>query len=271
MRSSAAAAAVAACLVFAACGGAGDARSGSAPAGQATIDALASLSWDSVVSRARGTEVLWRMWRGDPSVNAYVDQWVMPRVRDRYGIALRAVEGQGAELVNELVVEREAGRRRGSASLVWINGETFGNLRREGLLAGPWASRLPAAAYVDSASPIIRRDFEQDPAGYESPWGRVQFALIYDSVRTPAPPHSFAELATWIRAHPGRFTIDEGFAGSATTATSPPAPSRSRGWTPCAHTSGARAPPFLPTWRPCTGCSPTARSTSACRTTRTTS
>jgi putative spermidine/putrescine transport system substrate-binding protein len=214
MRSSAAAAAVAACLVFAACGGAGDARSGSAPAGQATIDALASLSWDSVVSRARGTEVLWRMWRGDPSVNAYVDQWVMPRVRDRYGIALRAVEGQGAELVNELVVEREAGRRRGSASLVWINGETFGNLRREGLLAGPWASRLPAAAYVDSASPIIRRDFEQDPAGYESPWGRVQFALIYDSVRTPAPPHSFAELATWIRAHPGRFTIDEGFAGT---------------------------------------------------------
>ncbi len=182
-----------------------------APAGQATVDSLAGLPWDSVLARARGTDVVWRMWRGDPSINAYVDGWVVPRLRDRYGISLRAVEGQGPELVNQLVVEREAGRRTGSASLLWINGETFGNLRREGLLAGPWSARLPNAAYVDSASPIIMRDFEQDPAGYESPWGRVQSALIYDTIRTPAPPRSFAELAQWIRAHPGRFTYDQGF------------------------------------------------------------
>jgi putative spermidine/putrescine transport system substrate-binding protein len=153
------------------------------------------------------------MWRGDPSINAYVDGWVAPRLRQRYGVALVAVEGQGPEIVNQLVIEREAGRRTGTASLLWINGETFSNLRREGLLAGPWAGRLPNAAYVDSASPIISRDFEQDPAGYESPWGRVQFALIYDVARTPAPPRSLAELAAWIRTHPGRFTHDQGFTG----------------------------------------------------------
>lgn len=191
---------------------AGD-RSSAGGTGQAAVDSLARLPWDSVVSRARGTEVVWRMWRGDPSVNAYVDGWVAPRLRERYGVELRAVEGQGPEIVNQLVVEREAGRRSGTASLLWINGETFSNLRRERLLAGPWAGRLPNAAYVDSASPIISRDFEQDPAGYESPWGRVQFALIHDSLRTPAPPRTFDELATWIRAHPGRFTHDQGFAG----------------------------------------------------------
>lgn len=182
--------------------------------GQATIGALSRLPWDSVVARARGSEVLWRMWRGDPSINAYVDTWVAPRLHDRYGITLRAVEGQGAEIVNQLVVEREAGRRVGTASLLWINGETFSNLRREQLLAGPWAGRLPNAAYVDSDSPIVSRDFEQDPAGYESPWGRVQFALIYDSARTPTPPRSLDELARWIRAHPGRFTHDQGFTGT---------------------------------------------------------
>ncbi|CAN5139188.1 ABC transporter substrate-binding protein [soil metagenome] len=185
-----------------------------APAGQANVDSLARLPWASVLARARGTDVVWRMWRGDPSINAYVDGWVAPRVRDRYGVSLRAVEGQGPELVNQLVVEREAGRRTGSASLLWINGETFGNLRRERLLAGPWSARLPNAVYVDSASPIVMRDFEQDPAGYESPWGRVQFALIYDSIRTPEPPRSFTELARWVRAHPGRFTYDQGFTGT---------------------------------------------------------
>lgn len=185
-----------------------------AATGQAEIDTLRALSWDGVAARARGTEVIWRMWRGDPSINAYVDGWVAPHLLRRFGVTLRAVEGQGPEIVNELVVEKEAGRHSGTASLVWINGETFANLRRERLLAGPWASRLPSGAYVDSASSIIRRDFEQDPAGYESPWGRVQFALIYDTLRTPSPPRTVAELATWIRAHPGRFTYDQGFTGT---------------------------------------------------------
>lgn len=178
---------------------------------------IASMPWDSVVARARGTTVLWRMWRGDPAINAYVDSWVAPRVKQRFGVTLTAVEGQGPELVNSLVTEREAGgasgTASGTASLVWINGETFAQLRREQLLGGPWSSRLPNAQFVDSASRIIARDFEQDPAGYESPWGTVQFAMIYDSARTPAPPRSFAELASWIRAHPGRFTHDQGFTG----------------------------------------------------------
>lgn len=174
---------------------------------------LSALPWDSVVARAQGTTVTWRMWRGDPSINAYVDDWVAPRVKERFGVTLTAVEGQGPEIVNQLVTEREAGAG-GSADLVWINGETFHNLRREGLLWGPWAGRIPAARYVDSTSSIIMRDFEQDPAGYESPWGAVQFALVYDSARTPNPPRSFDELAAWIRANPGRFTHDQQFTGT---------------------------------------------------------
>lgn len=180
---------------------------------QTEVATLTALPWDSVIARARGTTVVWRKWRGDPAINAFVDGWVAEQLRTRYGIRLEAVEGQGAELVNQLVLEREAGRGRGVASLLWINGETFAQLRVESLLAGPWAGVLPSAQYVDSASPIITRDFEQDPAGFESPWGSVQFALIHDTVRTPNPPRTFAELASWIEAHPGRFTHDQGFTG----------------------------------------------------------
>lgn len=146
-------------------------------------------------------------------MNAFVDGWVAPRVRDLYDIDLRAVDGQGPELVNQLVVERAA-RSAGSTDLAWINGETFHNLRAEDLLFGPWAHRLPNGIYVDSASPIVMLDFEHDPAGYESPWGRVQFALIYDSARTPNPPRTVAELGRWIRANPGRFTHDQSFTGT---------------------------------------------------------
>lgn len=165
------------------------------------------------MARARGTTVLWRMWRGDQAINAYIDGWVSRELQQRYDITLHAVDGQGAELVNTLVTEREAGQAAGTASLMWINGETFSQMRRERLLSGPWANRLPNARYVDSASSIVMRDFEQNPDGFESPWGTVQFALIYDTARTPQPPRTFADLATWIRAHPGRFTHDQGFAG----------------------------------------------------------
>lgn len=174
---------------------------------------VAALPWDSIVSHARGTTVVWRMWRGDPAINAFVDKWVAPRVRSQYGITLQAVSGQGNELVDQLTVEREAGAVSGTASLLWINGETFGALRARKLLGGPWSQVLPAAVAVDSSSPIISRDFEQDPAGFESPWGTVQLALIYDSARTPVPPRTAAELSAWIRAHPGRFTYDQSFAG----------------------------------------------------------
>ena len=106
---------------------------------------LQRLPWDSVLSRARGTVVTWRMWRGDPSINRFVDGWAAPRLLARYGVTLRAVEGQGAEMINQLGVERQVGGS-GSADLLWINGETFGGLRKEGLLYGPWSSRLPNSA-----------------------------------------------------------------------------------------------------------------------------
>lgn len=176
--------------------------------------ALAQRPWDEVVARARGTTVTWRMWRGDAAINRYVDGWLGPRLRDTFGVDVRAVEGQGAELVNALVTEREASAgRAGTASLLWINGETFAQMQTEHLLAGPWADRLPNAALVDAGSPIISRDFEQPTAGFESPWGTVQFALIYDPARTPEPPRSIPALAEWIRRHPGRFTHDQQFTG----------------------------------------------------------
>ena len=183
------------------------------PAPPASAAELAQLPWDSVLALAKGQTVVWRMWRGDPSINAFVDNWIAPRVLTEFGITLRAVSGQGNELVDQLSVERESGAKIGTASLLWINGETFGALRSRMLLAGPWSQVLPAAALVDSASPIISRDFEQDPGGFESPYGTVQLALIYDSVRTPHPPLSLAELASWIRTHPGRFTYDQSFTG----------------------------------------------------------
>ena len=166
------------------------------------------------MAQARGTTVVWRMWRGDPAINAYVDGWVAPRMRDQSGVTVEAVEGQGPELVNTLATEREAlaggPERRASSGSTAKRSRSF---EAKGCSTARGRAHCRTRRSSTRTSSIISRDFEQDPAGYESPWGMVQFALIYDSARTPEPPTSIAALAAWIQAHPGRFTHDQQFTG----------------------------------------------------------
>lgn len=173
----------------------------------------ADTSWASTLAEARGQTVDWMMWNGDPFINAYVQTFVVPAVRDSFGVTLNVVGGQGSEIVTGLMTEIEADRAESAYDLVWINGETFYQLRQIGALHGPFVDRLPNARFVDFESPFIGTDFQQPVEGFEAPWGNVQMALIYDSARVPQPPRTREALAAWVRANPGRFTFDNAFTG----------------------------------------------------------
>jgi putative spermidine/putrescine transport system substrate-binding protein len=171
------------------------------------------MSWPDVEKAARGTTVHWMMWQGDPLINAYVRNFVVPEVRKRYDITLQVSAGQGTEIVKTLMAEQEAGSQQSALDLCWINGETFFQLRQLNALAGPFAQKLPNAQFIDFENPFIGYDFQQKNEGFECPWGNVQLAAIYDTVRTPQPPRTLAELEQWVRSHPGRFTIPFEFTG----------------------------------------------------------
>ena len=153
------------------------------------------------------------MWKGDPLINAYVDGFVAARLRDRYGVTLKTVSGQGNRIVSALMTEREAGKAESEFDLVWINGESFYQLRQIGALHGPFTGGLPNSALIDMGNPFIASDFQQPIEGFECPWGNVQFALIYNSARVKDPPRTREALASWVRANPGRFTLDTSFTG----------------------------------------------------------
>jgi putative spermidine/putrescine transport system substrate-binding protein len=138
---------------------------------------------------------------------------VAPVLRDSHGVALRLVALQGNQIVSALMTEREAAARESAYDLLWINGETFYQLRQIGALYGPFVERLPHARYLDLDNPFIAVDFQQPVDGYEAPWGNVQMALIYDSARVAVPPRTPEALAAWVRANPGRFTFDSEFTG----------------------------------------------------------
>jgi len=172
-----------------------------------------ALSWPQIEQRARGQTVHLRMWRGNVNINRYMDAYVTAALQQQYGITLRISSGQGIDLVAQLMTEIEADSQASTIDMMWINGETFYQLRHIDALYGPFTERLPNIAAVDSDNPFISTDFQQPVAGFEIPWGNVQLAHIYDAARTPEPPRSMDALAAWVNAYPGRFTFDTGFTG----------------------------------------------------------
>lgn len=166
-------------------------------------------NWPSVVEAARGQEVYFNAWGGAPNINAYI-AWVGEQVQDKYGVTLNHVKlDDTANAVNRVVTEKAAGRDEGgSVDLIWINGENFASMKRQGLLIDDnWSEMLPNYQFADVAGkPTLTYDFTVPVDGQESPWGMAQLTFYYDSAWLETPPTNLEALAQWIEDNPGRFT-----------------------------------------------------------------
>jgi putative thiamine transport system substrate-binding protein len=165
-------------------------------------------AWLRTEKAARGQTVYFNAWAGSERVNAYL-QWAAGEVERRFGITLEHVKlGDTAEAVKRVRAEKQAGRSSdGSADMLWINGENFYAMKREGLLFGPFAESLPNFALVDVAGkPTTRIDFSEPVAGMEAAWGMAQLTFYGDAKKVTQPPRRMAELIEFARRNPGRFT-----------------------------------------------------------------
>ena len=169
--------------------------------------AQTSAAWAAIETRARGQTVYFNAWGGSEAINRYI-QWVAGEVQQRHGVRLEHVKiSDAADMVKRVRAEKAAGKTRGSVDLVWINGENFLTMKREGLLFGPFAEGLPGYALVDvQGKPTTQLDFSEPVDGLEAPWGMAQLTFMADSRRTPAPPRSLSELLAFAKANPGRLT-----------------------------------------------------------------
>lgn len=176
--------------------------------GLAAVPPPPNLMWADIEARARGQTVYFNAWGGSQRVNAYL-RWAADEVLRLYGVKLEHVKvTDTADVVKRVRNEKATGKLAdGSVDLVWINGENFLAMKREGLLFGPFAESLPNFQWVDvSGKPTTRIDFSEPVQGMEAPWGMAQFTLYADQARVPRPPRGMAELLAYARANPGRIT-----------------------------------------------------------------
>ncbi len=164
--------------------------------------------WAQIQAAAKGQTVYFNAWAGSEHINRYL-QWTAEELEKGYGVKLIHVKiADTSEAVKRVRSEKAAGKLRGgTVDLIWINGENFVAMKREGLLFGPFAGSLPNFAYVDVVGkPTTLVDFSEPVQGMEAPWGMAQFTFFADRQRVPEAPRSSQALLAFARAQPGRVT-----------------------------------------------------------------
>lgn len=175
-------------------------------------------NWDDVLKEAKGTTVTYYGWGGSDTHNSWIDGYVADRLKEEYDITLNRVGMNIDEILNNLLNEKQVETAKGNIDVVWINGENFFTAKENNLLFGPFTDKLPNFnKYVDANSPDIKYDFGYPVEGYEAPYGKAQFVMIYDSENINETPKGYKELLEWAKKNPGKFTYPAlpDFTGSA--------------------------------------------------------
>ena len=110
-------------------------------------------AWPDTLRAARGQTVYFNAWAGSERINAYL-QWAASELQRDFGVKLQHVKiSDAADVVKRVRAEKQAGRKdtEGTVDLVWINGENFAAMKRDGLLSKPFAQTLPNFQWVDTA------------------------------------------------------------------------------------------------------------------------
>ncbi len=184
------------------------AASSALPFGLSFSQRSMAADWPAIQRAARGQTVYFNAWAGSERINAYL-QWAGAEVEKRWGVKLEHVKiSDTAEVVKRVRAEKQAGRiSDGSVDAVWINGENFLAMKRDGLLFGPFAEGLPSYAGVDTlGKPTTKVDFSEPVDGMEAPWGMAQLTFYADGKKVAQPPRSMAELVDFAKRNPGRVT-----------------------------------------------------------------
>ncbi len=167
--------------------------------------------WNAVKQEARGQAVFFNAWGGSQNINEYI-AWAGSQLKTRYGVTVNHVKlDDTANAVSTVVAEKTAGKDTdGRIDLIWINGENFASMKRQGLLFSPgWADQMPNWRYIDVENkPTITVDFTIPTDGMESPWGGAKLVFFHDSARekTGELPDSFRQLVKWTANNKGRFS-----------------------------------------------------------------
>ncbi len=185
---------------------------------QGTEKNVLDKNFEELLEEARGTTVTFYGWGGSQQTNSWIDKYLTENVKKDYDITVKRVGMNIDEIINTLLNEKQLNVEKGNIDVVWINGENFFTAKENDLLFGPFTEKLPNFnQYIDKDSDDVKLDFGYPVEGYEAPYGKAQFVMVYDSEKMDKTPVDHKELMEFAKANPGKFTYPAppDFTGSA--------------------------------------------------------
>ncbi len=166
--------------------------------------------WLEIEANAKGQTIYFYAWGGSSTINQYIERWATI-ARERHEITVEHVKVDDISIaIQGIQTAKRVGRSdQGSVDVMWINGENFARMKRDGLLGAPFVADLPSSSAINLAEPTIAADFSVPTDGLEAPWGRAQLVFIVDQARLAEPPKSMAALLDYAKDHVGRVTYPE--------------------------------------------------------------
>ncbi len=155
-------------------------------------------------------------WGGDVQVNQWLDGYVAPELKERYGIEFNRVSMNIDEILAKLLNEKQVNHNEGDIDIVWINGENFNLAKNYGVLSDSFTDELENFKYIDESANFVNYDFNVPIEGQEAPFGLSQLVFIGESAEIKMPKNT-AELLELAKQNPGMITYPAppDFTGSA--------------------------------------------------------
>lgn len=179
---------------------------------------LKNSSWETILKESKGTTVSFYGWGGSEATNKWIDNYLAKELKNKYDINLKRVPMDIDNILNKLLGEKQANNDKGTIDVVWINGENFLSAKKNSLLYGPFTNQLPnMKKYVNQDGADIKMDFGQPTEGYEAPYGKAQFVMVYDGDKVKSMPKDYKAFMELAKANPGKLTYPAppDFTGSA--------------------------------------------------------
>jgi len=176
----------------------------------ASVQLVQAAAWQAVEADAKGQTVYFYAWGGSSTINQYIERWVQI-AEELHDVKVEHVKVDDISVaIQGIQTAKRVGRSdQGSVDVMWINGENFARMKRDGLLGAPFVANLPSSKSINLDDPTIAADFSVPTDGLEAPWGRAQLVFIYDQSRLSQAPKSMDALLNHAKKNPGRVTYPE--------------------------------------------------------------
>lgn len=165
------------------------------------------MTFDEMKEASKGTKVTFYGWGGDEKLNEWLDNEFAPLMKEKYDITMERVPMDIDQILSQLSGEVQAGEKKGSIDMIWINGENFQSAKENKMLYGPFVDKLPNfKEYMDADSEDVTLDFAYPIEGYEAPYGKAQMVMITDTAVASELPANTEELLEFAKEYKGKVT-----------------------------------------------------------------